>query len=264
MKILDCFTFYNELDLLTYRLNLLNDIVDYFIIVEANQTHSGKTKQLFFDSNKDLYKKFDNKIIHIIEDLPYKSDNVAITNDDVWKNENAQRNFIFDAIRSIDGLSESDIIIISDLDEITDPKILYRIKDGYLKVEINALEMDLYYYNLNTYIGKWCHPKIMSHKKYIELKTDLNAVRLSAFPIIKNAGWHLSYFGDEKFIQNKIINFAHQEYNVPQIIDLTNIKDRVKNCKDIYSRDEVIVRIEIKDNFNLPPEYDVYLTKYYN
>ena len=28
-KIIDCFTFYNELDLLTYKLNVLNDIVDY-------------------------------------------------------------------------------------------------------------------------------------------------------------------------------------------------------------------------------------------
>ena len=48
MKIIDCFSFYNELDLLTYRLNLLNDYVDYFVIVEARQTHAGKDKILFF------------------------------------------------------------------------------------------------------------------------------------------------------------------------------------------------------------------------
>lgn len=47
MKIIDCFIFYNELDLLTYRFNLLNDIVDYFIIVESTHTFVGKEKNCF-------------------------------------------------------------------------------------------------------------------------------------------------------------------------------------------------------------------------
>jgi len=29
MKIIDCFLFYNELDLLNYRLNILYDVVDF-------------------------------------------------------------------------------------------------------------------------------------------------------------------------------------------------------------------------------------------
>ena len=35
VKIIDCFLFYNELDLLIYRINLLHNIVDYFVIVES-------------------------------------------------------------------------------------------------------------------------------------------------------------------------------------------------------------------------------------
>lgn len=73
MKIIDCFIFYNELDLLTYRFNLLNNIVDYFIIVESTHTFVGKEKKLFFNDNKQLFENFTNKIIHIIvDDLPYK------------------------------------------------------------------------------------------------------------------------------------------------------------------------------------------------
>ena len=30
LKVFDCFTFYNEIDLLEIRLNELNDVVDYF------------------------------------------------------------------------------------------------------------------------------------------------------------------------------------------------------------------------------------------
>ena len=65
MKIIDCFIFYNELDLLTYRLNLLNNIVDYFIIVESTHTFVGKEKKLFFDENKHLFENFNNKIIFL-------------------------------------------------------------------------------------------------------------------------------------------------------------------------------------------------------
>ena len=63
MKIIDAFTFYNELDLLLYRLTALDHIVDYFIIVEATKTHAGKDKPLFFEENKHLYGKFMNKIV---------------------------------------------------------------------------------------------------------------------------------------------------------------------------------------------------------
>ena len=48
LKIIDCFTFYNELDLLNYRLNILNEVVDYFIIVEATHTHIGNEKKLLY------------------------------------------------------------------------------------------------------------------------------------------------------------------------------------------------------------------------
>ena len=93
MKIIDCFTFYNEIDLLTYRLNILYPIVDYFIIVESTHTHIGKEKPLFFNENRNLFEKFMNKIIHIIvDDLPHKYPNVNICNNDVWNNEFFQRN----------------------------------------------------------------------------------------------------------------------------------------------------------------------------
>ena len=61
MKVYDCFTFFNELDLLEIRLNELNDVVDYFVLVEATTTYSGKPKELYFQKNKDRYKKFEKK-----------------------------------------------------------------------------------------------------------------------------------------------------------------------------------------------------------
>ena len=123
MKIIDCFIFYNELDLLYYRLSLLNDIVDYFIIVESTHTFTGIPKQLFYNENKEMYKEFNEKIIHIIlEDFPFKVPNINIFTNQPWQNEYYQRNSIKKGIDVIlDKLNDNDIILSSDLDEIPDP-----------------------------------------------------------------------------------------------------------------------------------------------
>ena len=267
MKIIDCFIFYNELDLLKYRLNLLNNIVDYFIIVESTHTFIGKEKKLFFNENKHLFENFRNKIIHIIvDDFPYKYHNVNICMNDVWSNEYFQRNAISRGINYIKDLSQYDVIIISDLDEIPDPYTLDKIKQGDIIVDINILEMDLYYYNLNTrFQSKWSKCKIISYKKYNELNISCDNIRNTQCSIILNGGWHLSYFGDKYFIQNKIQNFSHQELNNSNYTDLDKIENRVKNSSDLYDRDYCkFEKIKIENNKYLPPDYDKYLNKYYN
>lgn len=266
MKIIDCFIFYNELDLLTYRLNLLNNIVDYFIIVESTHTFVGKEKKLFFNENKHLFENFNEKIIHIIvDDFPYKHPNVNIDNGDVWKNEFFQRNAISRGINCIKDLSKYDVIIISDLDEIPDPNTLNEIKKGNIKVDINILEMDFYYYNLNTrFKDKWSLCKVISYKRYVRLNINCNDIRNKSCSSILNGGWHLSYFGDKLFIQNKIQNFSHQELNNDNFTTLDKIEERVKNNKDLYDRNYILDKINIEDNNYLPIDYDKYLNKYYN
>lgn len=259
------FIFYNELDLLTYRLDLLNNVVDYFIIVESTHTFIGKEKPLFYCDNKHLFENYNKKIIHIIvDDFPYKYPNVNIANNDVWKNEFYQRNAISRGIKHINDLSDSDVIIISDLDEIPDPNTLSKIKNCTIPVDINILEMDFYYYNLNTKMNEmWSHCKIISYKKYNELNIDCNTIRHLNIPKIRNGGWHLSYFGDKYFIQNKIQNFSHQEFNIPQYTDLEKIEERTTHSKDLYDRN-YLRKIKIEDNKYLPIDYQKYLSKYYN
>jgi beta-1,4-mannosyl-glycoprotein beta-1,4-N-acetylglucosaminyltransferase len=265
MKIIDCFTFYNEIDLLTYRLNLLNNSVDYFVIVEATHTFVGKEKPLFFNENKDLFEKFSNKIINVIvDDFPYKYPNVNVHNRDVWKNEIFQRNAISRGIDCIKDLSESDLIIVSDLDEIPDPSTLDKIKKGDIKVDINILEMDLYYFNLNTrFKDKWSGCKILSYETYNNLKLTFQDIRCFECPKILNGGWHLSYFGDNFFIRNKLENFGHQEYNNSNYTDLEKIENRLKNSSDLFDRNIPIDKIKIEDNTYLPVDYNKYLNKYY-
>ena len=53
VRIIDSFTFYNELDILFYRLTLLTDVVDFFVLVEATHTHTGHPKPLIFQENAE-------------------------------------------------------------------------------------------------------------------------------------------------------------------------------------------------------------------
>jgi len=66
--IYDCFSFFNELDLLEIRLHELDPVVDKFVLVEASKTFQGKDKPLFYDENKERYKEFSEKIIHVVVD----------------------------------------------------------------------------------------------------------------------------------------------------------------------------------------------------
>ena len=266
MQIIDCFTFYNELDLLTYRLNILNDVVDYFILVEATDTHAGFAKSLFYDKNKHLFEKFKDKIIHIIvDDFAFKHPNIDFTKDNQWENERYQRNCIKKGLDKL-RLNKEDIIIIADLDEIPDPNTLLKIKQQNIKLNIIKLELDFYYYNLHSkFQQKWYHTKMINYDKFIELNISCSDIRMrNNIPIITNGGWHLSYFGNSQFIQNKLQQFAHQEFNSDKFTNLEIIQKKIDDCTDLFGRPwENIEKISIKDNLYLPPEYEKYLSKFY-
>jgi len=262
-KIIDCFIFYNEFDLLTYRMNTLNAVVDYFVIVESTHTFSGKEKPLLLNDNKELFKDFKDKIVHIIvQDFPYKFPNINYERREQWENEKYQRNCIQLGLAKIN-LNDKDIIILSDVDEIPDSKILQFIKREDAFIDIYSLEMDFYYYNLNSKMSeKWYKTKIISVKKYKELSMSCEDLRFYNCLKIRDGGWHLSYFGDSHFIKNKIETFSHQELNTSNFTDLEKITKRVSNCGDLYDRGFSLQKISIKDNSYLPYEYEKYLKKY--
>jgi beta-1,4-mannosyl-glycoprotein beta-1,4-N-acetylglucosaminyltransferase len=250
--------------MLKYRLEVLNDVVDHFVIVEATHTHAGHEKQMYFEENKMLFEPYMNKIIHVIvNDFQYKFPNINISNGDQWKNEGFQRNCIKRGLDHID-LRPNDIITITDLDEIPDPNTLQKIKTAEIVVDVNILEQDFYYYNLNTInISKWHHPKILTFNRFSSLDLCCNDIRFYNCPVIKNGGWHLSYFGDANFIKNKLLNFSHQEFNNDFFTNTDYIDSKICNGDDLYNRPtEKFNRVSVSNNSYLPPHADVLLKKY--
>lgn len=116
-RVFDCFPFFNELDVLEIRLTELDPLVDYFVIVEATLTHTGKPKPLYFDENRGRYNRFSRKIIHVVvDDLPSEPS-------DHWGREISQRQAI---MRGLELARPDDRIITSDCDEIPKPDMLRR------------------------------------------------------------------------------------------------------------------------------------------
>tara|TARA_A100001015_G_scaffold319612_1_gene443034 strand:+ start:1124 stop:1954 length:831 start_codon:yes stop_codon:yes gene_type:complete len=274
MKIIDSFIFYNEFDLLNYRLSILNDFVDYFILVESTHTFTGHQKKLFYNENKKIFDKFNHKIIHIIVDnIPYKYPNINYQQNDQWQNEYFQRNCISKGINQIkDILIDEDIILTSDVDEIPDPKILFKVKNNKLifdKNNLNKLSLDMYYYNLNLRLGdgqNWHGIKLITWYSYNKINLSFQQMRIwehsHNVPIIPYGGWHLSYFGDINFIINKIKGFSHQEYNNNKYINKEILEKKIKNGINFIGGLK-LQKIKVKDNTNLPPQYEIYLKDYY-
>ena len=63
--IVDTFTFFNELDMLKYRLELLGPLVDKFVLVEATVSYRGLPKRLYYEENKHLFEPWNLSLIHI-------------------------------------------------------------------------------------------------------------------------------------------------------------------------------------------------------
>lgn len=251
--IIDCFTFFNELDILEGRLEYLYDTVDYFVIVEANITHRGIKKPLNYLENIERYKKYSDKILY----FPFSMDvtqynlDVKLTQCDFnsphWCIENAQRNHI----KSVLKLFGPDVIVmVSDADEIPN-KDLIKLAIDNLHPDQPALTMgqDMFYYNFKQkQVAPWAGTVITTNKIAMQVTPQNLRDNRWSLPGIHNAGWHLSYWGTPEDIKYKIESFAHQELNNINFTDIEKIKERISVGADLFDRSESARLIPVDEN----------------
>jgi len=234
--IYDCSIFFNELDLLEIRLNVLDGVVDRFVLVEATRMHSNKPKELVFQANAARFDKFLHKIDYIaVDDYPeYETS---------WTYENHQRNCIERGFRNC---SENDVILISDLDEIPKPEKIVEYRD---QPGIHVFEQLMHYYYMNHLCVRrpvWRGTRMLHYRdflhsldavdnygaccvKSINQGTTATKIRMfkDASPIA-DGGWHFTFLGGLERIQEKIRSYAHEEHNFPAYTDLRNIEKRMQ------------------------------------
>ncbi len=252
--IYDCFSFFNELDLLEIRLNTLDKVVDRFVLSESNYTHTGTPKPLYFKENESRFKKFSDRIIHVISPNPADPTRAGSDVAYSWLCENAQRNATIRAIEP--QLKDDDILIVSDLDEIPDPAA---IGNAIKMKKPVRLRQKFYYYFLNyrccttpfwdsgsvvisygdfrnpeTYrrlaTGEWLNQQANT------LPTATKVRFLRGIKSVRNGGWHFSYIGGIEKVMKKI-NSTADGYQA-QMRDPSSIQECISSGNDINGRGE--------------------------
>jgi beta-1,4-mannosyl-glycoprotein beta-1,4-N-acetylglucosaminyltransferase len=256
--IIDGFTFFNELDLLEIRLEILDSYVDKFILVEAERTHSNKPKELYYEKNKERYSKFHDKIIHLVvtEDM-FRAYGSMTTTMDCMFNENFQRDYIQHAWNDF---SDDDIVMVSDLDEIPN---MESIQPETITTPVSFSQKVFYnYVNTTTISGTIWHNCTVACKKGSSFSPQRLRDMRDSIPSIPNGGWHFSYMGGPQKVEEKIKGFLHQEFNHEQVTNQRNIEERQKSLQDPLGRPQF--KLELLENLDILPSYLVDNRKKYN
>ena len=255
--IYDCFSYLDEDLLLDLRLNILDKVVDFFVIVEGNKTWQNNSKKLKFDINK--FQKFKDKIIYIpVEDMP--------DGDNPYLRENFQRNCI---LRGLTNAENNDLIIISDLDEIPNPKNLDKFDINMRYAVFKQLHF-YYKFNLQSQKNKYWYGSRICVKKYLKSPQWLRDLKFKKRPIwridklrlnniLEDGGWHFCNLKTPNDLLYKYKNLCetNDPYNFNEKIDekylnVNEIENRVKLGLDIIGRNEIYKVKELNEEF---PEY---------
>lgn len=243
--IIDCMYFNGELDILEVRLNILNDFVDKFVIVESLITFSGKSKPLYFKENKERYSKWVDKIVYYVvqsgdkklEQDAWLSPNTG-SGESYWREEFYQKESLQKALTFC---NDNDIVFISDVDEIWKvPQKVYEDDIIYKPKQIPYL----YFFNQRT-SENWLGWSGTIFTRYKNIKDNcINHLRtdsMTEYEVIENGGWHFNSIGgreqkqkafshpvyeDESVWKNREINLRKDDSDLP--IFLIENKDKWK------------------------------------
>ena len=224
----------------------LYDVVDYFVLTEATQTHAGIEKPLFYKENEKLFQKYADKIIHRIVEFPETND--------AWVRERCQRDSVNEYLATV--CSDNDVVIISDADEIPQAEAVLQYMQDFTD-KLVVLEQDTYYYYLNykniEMDEQYLNSKILPYKMlktytpcHIRYADKYNIVK---YERISNAGWHFSFMGGTERIQDKLKAYAHQEYNEDKFTNLDRLKQVVDEGLDVHEKPSKWQIVEIDDSF---------------
>lgn len=262
--IYDCIPFFNELDILKLRMQIMAPYVDRFVLEESTVTFSGEPKEMIFAKHRDMFAAFADKIVYVaVDDSPLE----GVT---THERDKFQKNRL---IRGMADAKPDDIVIFSDVDEIPNPKALEEILRHFDPNKVYHLAQRMFYCFLNieevsgnllSITGEfpgveqkqWLGSKVCSFaglppEGIVYLREvapeDPRSVRVA------DGGWHFGYMGGDgerdvaKRIGVKVQAAAHQEYNKASY--LNEAVDRLLCGEDIFGRNARFIRVPIDESY---------------
>ena len=225
-KLIDAFMFAGEMDVLDIRLHELDPIVDYFVIVESCEPHGASgVRQPTYLADPERWREvtapFSHKIHYVTLDKlkPEYTDSQS-----GWARENFHRAALMQEIRAVSA-SPDDVAIVSDADEIPRADAL-KVGIPQLRGVPCYLSMDMFMYNVNSYLEPWTRSYMGTVKMFEENggtqppRGHLDQTATGACVVLKNAGWHFSSFMSLRRLREKLRNFAHSS-DFPHLADIS-------------------------------------------
>lgn len=229
----DLITFNGEYDVLEIRFNILNNLVDKFIIVEGAETFSGNIKPLYWAERGDRFEEWEDKVIyHVVSDFNDNEIRSQVDNRFEYADVEAfQRAFyqkeMLRKVLEAQNPNDEDIIYYGDVDEIWKPQ--------KVDEKVHKLRQLAYSYYLNNRSPEDWRGTIVT--KYKNLKGQcLNDMRAHPIEedILEDGGWHFTNIGGLEAVRHKIESYDHQEVNIPWIKD--GLEQRILNNMDFLGR----------------------------
>lgn len=251
----DCFTFFNELELLELRLHTLNDVVDKFVILEADRTFTGNPKRFYYEENKDRFKEFSHKICHLkcsAEPTTLRhGDDLATLSHNAWQREFMQRNML---IAGLEQAKLSDVMMLSDIDEIPCPKMIEAVLEDYAEPNVFIQELFFYHINWLRYPNWWHGTALLSIRDMLNFQSiqHIREARKQFDPA--RGGWHFCSIGGAHRVATKMKAFAHVEVDIHGDLNQTaeKLEECFKTASDAYDPN-VKMKIIPYNAANYPP-----------
>jgi beta-1,4-mannosyl-glycoprotein beta-1,4-N-acetylglucosaminyltransferase len=228
-KIVDCFFFYDEIEMLHFRLKELDPYVNYFIIIEGKVDFKNNPKKINFNFEDTLFDDFREKIIHLVYDK-FDKNSLKLIYENL-KNESKLRSFdeskiskfdiidfalnsLREKILSLD-LQFDDLILVSDVDEIpdlSDPDTIieYTKYDSLIFRQTNFVWSNQFY-ETYPHFGTcvFTKSKLLTEPEDLLFFYEQKLKGLNLSFTILNNGYHFSHFYDYERTLNKL-NLLHE------------------------------------------------------
>lgn len=244
--IVDVFTFYNEMDLLSLRIRYLSRRVDQFWALTSDVNFLGENNDIKRESIFQIAQNLgvDLKILTYFSrrDLGFRLKKLFLMERLKWHVQDSQRDVM---VNFFNDLNTEDLLILSDVDEIPSINVIeeyLRSGRGFL-----SARQDFYYFSF-----RWKRPSHWFGSIFGRL-SDYQKLRPSRIRSLRNSwpclsehgGWHLSYFGGVGMVDEKrrLIfekGFVRQEVG----LELPSALDAVERGIDPWGRPNQLINCE--------------------
>jgi beta-1,4-mannosyl-glycoprotein beta-1,4-N-acetylglucosaminyltransferase len=237
-------------------MEILDPYVDFFVLSESPWSFTGNPKPLFYQENKELFKKFEHKIIHNIftENRPEWNQ---------WQRGLAQKGGVLGDVTK--ELEKNDLVLYSDcdeipnleglnLDEISKDNKVYAFQQYFFYFFANALNVKDGYAIpwIGSHLSNWNILKRNSFDNFRNPSSAFNIHCKSDMQLVQQGGWHYSYLNGAESVKSKIQAYEHQEFNNSAVLD--NIQNSIDTLHDPFGRNQFTIQ-QIEIGPKISPQY---------